>query len=345
MSTNQSEDQALFWRTYWHLVCHRSEVAKPRDYVLLKGNDEEIAIFHDGRDVIAFDNRCPHRGTRIFDGDSGNAPFLCPYHGWTYSKGRLFIGRKDQFTQCAGPEPTLNQYHTAWVGDFLFVAIAPGQRTVEDQLGDLAPLVAQISSAISGRYDLNCYDYECVWQVAIENALEPYHVSVIHPNSLGSLRLETGVNRYVGCNSVWETTVGDSRIARNLQKLSKSTDFNNRHEGYQNIYLFPYAMISSTFGVSFSVQNFFPSTHENKSHFYSRLYPTRVLQSANPAIFDHFFASTSAMNRTIFLEDAEICKRIPESSWVCDGPSFYADAEERLVHFRQTYRAAIADRR
>ncbi|MDX2208941.1 MAG: Rieske 2Fe-2S domain-containing protein [Sphingopyxis sp.] len=333
--------QSWLWEGYWHLACHRSEVAKPRDFVRFDVDGKELVVFHDGADVIAFDNLCPHRGARLFTESAGNAAFLCAYHGWSYAKGRLFYGRKDQFAHCAGQEPQLNKHHTAWVGDFLFVAIAP-RHTVEQQLGGMRSVVERISRAIDYRYDLNSYTYDCIWQVAIENALEPYHVSAVHPETLGSLALERGTDSFYGVNSIWETPIGDKRIDRNVEKLSSKIQFPERFPGYQNIYLFPYSMISSTYGISFSIQNFFPSHRENEANFYSRLFPAKLNPAANKTVFDHFFSSTAEMNRRIFKEDAEICRRVPATSWHSDDPAFYAESEARLVHFRQCYRAAAA---
>lgn len=333
-------DNIHLWNSYWHLICHRSEVSKPRDYVLFKVNGEEVAVFNDGDNVIAFDNLCPHRGARIFTESFGNAPFLCLYHGWSYSKGRLFVGPRDQFSACGEAEPKLSTYKTAWIGDFLFISRAAKQ-SAEEQFGDLCGLLKDISENIEFRYDFNNYEYECSWQIAIENALEPYHVSAIHPKSLGTLRLGNGDNVYQGVNSTWYTNVGDDRIEKNLRKFSNMMEIKSKHEGYMNIYLFPFSMISSTFGMSYSIQNFLPSQEGGRAHFVSRLFPSRLKADAKPTIFKNFFESTAQMNRQVFREDAEICARIPASTWSSNDLPFYADTEERLIHFRRTYRRSV----
>lgn len=340
MTIGSVEAKLHFWDNYWHLICHRSEVASTRDYLLLNVNGEEVAIFNDGASVIAFDNLCPHRGTRIFTESFGNAPFLCPYHGWSYSKGRLFYGRRDQFTACAGAEPRLHTYQSSWVGDFLFISKA-ANHSVEDQLGETFDLVKDISENIDYRYDFNSYEYDCAWQIAIENALEPYHVSSIHPKSLGTLQLGDGENSYHGDNSIWRTNVGDARMEKILGKFSNMMELKSKHPGYMNLYIFPFSMISSTFGMSYSIQHFLPSREEGKAHFVSRLFPSRLKPDAKAALFEGFFSSTAEMNRQVFGEDAAICARVPASSWSPEAPSFYADSEERLVHFRRTYRQAV----
>lgn len=340
MTIADDEAKRHFWDKYWHLICHRSEVASTRDFLLLTVNGEEVAVFNDGLSVIAFDNLCPHRGARIFTEHFGNKAFTCPYHGWSYAKGRLFIGNRDQFKACAGTEPRLPTYKSAWVGDFLFISKA-ADHSVEEQLGETRDLIKAISENIDYRYDFNSYEYDCSWQIAIENALEPYHVASIHPKSLGMLQLGEGRNEYLGANSIWYTSVDDTRMAKSLGKFSNMMDVKSKHEGYMNIYLFPFSMISSTFGMSYSIQHFLPSRDGGKAHFVSRLFPSRLKPDAKPGLFEGFFSSTAQMNRQIFSEDAEICARVPTSSWNSSDPLFHADSEERLVHFRRAYRHSV----
>jgi phenylpropionate dioxygenase-like ring-hydroxylating dioxygenase large terminal subunit len=333
-------ENTLFWKQYWHLLCHRSEVEKPRDFVRFDVAGEEVVAFHDGNDVIAFNNLCPHRGARIFDGASGNAPFLCKYHGWSYHKGKIFIADKAQFSHCETGKVALTQLSTVWVGDFLFVASAPA-KSIEDQLGAVYELVLSISGVIDQRIDLNSYNYDCIWQVALENALEPYHVGMVHADSLNQLKLGTGVNEFFGANSVWSTDVQNLRSAKRLEKLGNFLSSPIIHSGYLNIHIFPFSMISSTYGLTYSVQNFFPAHLENTTHFASRLYRSKLRSEISPSTLESFFQSTAAVNRKIFEEDRDICARVPRRSWSSAAPVVFAKDEERLVHFRQAYSAAL----
>ena len=210
----------LFWEGYWHLLCHRSEVNNPRDFVRLKGFGQEIVAFNDSNNIVVFDNLCPHRGALIFGDDAGNKPFLCPYHNWSYRNGRVFIADSKQFAHCGQRKPDLNKYLTAWVGDFLFFAIKPLQ-SLEEQLAEAEPTVHSISTSVQTRHDFSSYKYDSIWQISIENALEPYHVSTIHPDSLAKLQLTSGRNEFFGSNSVWFAEVGDKRTAKQLTNLLK----------------------------------------------------------------------------------------------------------------------------
>jgi phenylpropionate dioxygenase-like ring-hydroxylating dioxygenase large terminal subunit len=327
------------WTNYWHLLCHRSEVANSKDFVRLKAFDAEVVAFNDGKSVIVFDNHCPHRGARIFDAAFGREPFLCRYHGWSYSKGRIFIADADQFSHCKIKDAALNNYQSQWLGDFLFFAITP-KCALEEQLGTIAPILESISKSIGSRHDFNSYEYESIWQISIENALEPYHISSVHPNSLAKLKLGPGENHFYGMNSAWFTTVCNEQSASRLKKLSRLFDFEFQHQGYMNVFLFPFSMLSSTFGLSYSLQNFFPSIQIERTNFSSRLYASKLRNGMNSNVIVPFMDSTAALNRQVFDEDRNICERIPRSCWSEEKPLYFAaHDEQRLVHFRRTVKA------
>lgn len=146
-------DEALLLQS-WHLACHRSEVANRGDFVRFETAVGDIAVFHDGSGVVAFDNRCPHRGARFFSEQHGNAPATCPYHGWSYRSGRLFVADGGRFTVCDVHKADIRRLEACWVGDFLFVAVAP-LVGVEEQLAGLYGLVEAISRNIDERLDFS----------------------------------------------------------------------------------------------------------------------------------------------------------------------------------------------
>ncbi len=325
------------WEDHWHLICHRNELPLPGDYLRMQVLDDEIVVFNDNGDLVAFDNRCPHRGAWIFEGSTGNRPASCAYHGWTFSGGRMIIPNPSQFASCDLASADIHRWRTEWLGDFLFVGKSPTQE-LSDQLGDLRPLLEDITFGVAGRSDWSSYDYECDWRIAMENALEPYHVPLIHPNTLGKLDLQAGENHYVGRNSIWYAPVGDERMARQLKGLKRLFQLDFQYEGYMSIYIFPFTMLSSTFGYSYSLQSFFPSVKQDRTHFASRLLRMATRANVDDSVLSAFFSSTAEINRRVFDEDHQICKRMPTSSWSAQPPKYISDSEAKVAHFRQSCR-------
>jgi len=331
------ESSLALWDHYWHPIAHRSEVANPRDFVRMDVAGQEVVAFNDGQDVIVFDNLCPHRGARIFDGNAGNARFTCRYHGWSYANGKLFIANKADFDEAALKAACLPRFETEWVGDFLFASKSP-RGALATQLAGLEETLTLLSRSCAARADYNAYVYQCDWRIAVENALEPYHIGSIHPDSLNKLRLSEGVNSYFGENSVWASAVGDEKLARKLSRIGTMFDLQFQYPGYWSVFLFPFSMISSTFGFSYSLQHFFPDVEQNRSNFVSRLFTGRLKPSASAEALSAFFDSTATVNRQVFEEDHDICQRIPRHSWSSQPPRIAARSEAKLVHFRQSYR-------
>jgi vanillate O-demethylase monooxygenase subunit len=66
---------------HWHPVCTAAELPGPVAVRLL-GRDLAVAQLDDR--VVAFDDRCPHRSTRLSVGHVDGGRLRCAYHGWAY---------------------------------------------------------------------------------------------------------------------------------------------------------------------------------------------------------------------------------------------------------------------
>lgn len=328
-----SLDIGLF-KSYWHLICHRLELPERGDYIRFDSPLGEIVIFNDQGELLAFDNLCPHRGARIFTEDLGNRGLSCRYHGWSFRSGQLHIPDPQNFEHCDLNTAKLNTYLLDWSGDFVFFAIAPLQ-TLQEQLGVLSETLENISFNINARVDLNLYDFECYWPIAMENALEPYHIPLIHTETLATLQLEEGINVFDGCNSVWHAPIGNARIHKQLTGFKKLFNIDYQQEEYMSIFLFPFSMLSSTFGYSYSLQHFFPSKERERTHFSSRLYSVNPASENAAKIAEPFLKSTQAINRRVFDEDHQICKLVPRESWTASPLTFASRHEEKIAHFRK----------
>lgn len=328
------------WEDYWHLICHRSELPSHGDFQRVEILDFEVVVFNDGGELIAFDNICPHRGARIFSGHTGNQAATCPYHGWTFVRGKVIVPDPLQFGHCDLSRARLRQWPMEWVGDFLFVGLHP-VLGIREQLGDAAERLEDISFGISGRGDWNAGTFECTWQVAVENVLEPDHVAQVHPQSLGRLELEKGEDVFYGLNSAWYAKVGNSRVARQLKTLKRFFNLDYQFEGFSSLYLFPFTMLTSTYGYTYSLQSFFPNSQQGRTNMVSRLLKMCLRPGLDPAEMANFFESAAQMSRRVLEEDHDICRRVPMASWSMEAPYFYAQTESKLLHFRQSCRDVL----
>lgn len=326
---------------YWHLGCHRRELPADGDYLRFDSAAGEIVLFNDAGNLVAFDNRCPHRGARLYVGDSGNQPATCAYHGWTYRRGELIVPGRERFDACQLAHAALRRFRIDWCGDFLFFAKQP-RTDLSTQLGAFAATLESLSFNIAGRLDLNRYDYACYWPLAIENALEPCHIDAVHQDTLATLRLEAGENRFDGDNSAWYAPLGEARLNSRLAKLRRFFMIDDAYDGYMSLYLFPFTMISSTYGYSYSLQHFLPAADGARTHFTSRLYAAHATDPHASDLLGSFFDSTIRVNRQVFDEDHRICQRMPRDSWSMEPLRFAAAEEAKIDHFRASCRRFVA---
>lgn len=323
-------------RSYWHPIAHRAELAHDRDFVRFDIKDFEVVVFNDKGNLVAFDNRCPHRGARFFTEDHGNQFVKCLYHGWSYSFGKVNVAGIKNFPDCGIEDAKLNEFKIEMCGDFVFFALEP-LTTLQVQLGpEVWAQMQQISGDIASREDFNRYPYECDWTIALENALESYHVPLVHSETLATLSLGTGDNVFFGENSIWYAPVENEKVAKRLKSLSRFYAATNPYQGYMSIFIFPFSMISTTFGYSYSLQNFFPAVTPAQTYFTSRFYPTKNSEPRYQEMTYSFVESSAKMNRKIFEEDHQICQRIPSSSWSTTPPPFTSIFEQKLLHFRRS---------
>lgn len=316
----------------WHFGCHENELSIEGSYIKFKYFDQDIVLYNDGKEIIAFDNICPHRGARFFLDSNGIEIASCKYHGWTQSQGKLIIPNQENFINCPN---SLNKYNVEYCGSFIFFSVKP-KHSLRDQLSEfLYSLVEEISFDCQNYHGLNRYIYDCNWAISVENALEPDHVNYVHKNTLAKLNLDNCTNEFYKENSIVKFSLGNERIIKGLENIEKYLDTgNNKHSGYMSIHLYPFSFISSTNGCSYSVQNFMPIS-ENETDFISRLYYPNILNSKYLKVINTFIDSTSDINREVFEEDHQICKRITYRDWVNGLKGPLSNAEIKIKLFRE----------
>ncbi len=146
--------------------------------LIVRGNDEVIRAFY---------NTCQHRGAPVAREACGTVERLrCQFHSWTYGlDGTLeaIPGRRDFHPDLDRGENGLRAVACdVWRG-FVFVSLNPEPPTLADWLGPIGDEAiwfdglrcAQNSSVI-----LNAN-----WKIAIESNIEVYHVTTVHPTTVG----------------------------------------------------------------------------------------------------------------------------------------------------------------
>ena len=186
------EAENLFPRV-WNFFGHVDQVAAPGDFLTVDFLGAPLIIVRgaDGR-IRAFANNCRHRGTPVAEARGNCRAFTCPYHGWVYElDGRLRSAPGMEKT--AGFDPAdygLRPLRLEVFGCFMFINFSGDAEPLIDNLGDFP--------ALMGSYDLDnlalvrkeVHEVACNWKVHIENAMEEYHLPMVHRATLNPKEME-----------------------------------------------------------------------------------------------------------------------------------------------------------
>ena len=186
------EVENLFSRV-WNFFGHVDQVAETGDYltvdylgvslIIVRGNDGEIR---------AFANNCRLRGTPVADGEGNCRAFTCPYHGWVYNlDGKLHSA--PGMERAAGFDPAANGLRPLRLevfGCFMFINFDDDAEPLIDYLGDFPALMGSYSLENLALVRKLVHEVPCNWKVHIENAMEEYHLPMVHKATLNPKEME-----------------------------------------------------------------------------------------------------------------------------------------------------------
>jgi choline monooxygenase len=181
-SQYREELRTIFWPT-WHPVATTYDLAKPGDFFTFNLLEHPVLLRNMGGELRAFLNVCPHRHCELTSVARGSSPELrCQYHGWEFNDA----GRTGKIPDAKSFRPfdrenaCLKQFRVATYGALVFVSLAEDGPTLQEYFG---PLYEEWLHSFNGRYRYAQYwegECACNWKVPMDNALEVYHVPLIH---------------------------------------------------------------------------------------------------------------------------------------------------------------------
>ncbi|MEL6523093.1 MAG: aromatic ring-hydroxylating dioxygenase subunit alpha, partial [Pseudomonadota bacterium] len=173
---------ATVLRRGWHCVGRVDELPSPNDYLTLTLLGEPLIVVRDGDVIRALSNVCRHRGMPVAEGSGNARRFVCRYHAWSYgTDGQLL---KAPRMENAGFDPKtckLGQFPCITRFGFIYVSLSEIPPEFDQGLDDLI-----------SRYQPETYRivhtasevWRCNWKCLVENFMEAYHLSVVHPETL-----------------------------------------------------------------------------------------------------------------------------------------------------------------
>lgn len=180
------EVEAIFRRSW---ICFGREDWLPNagDFFALERFGEPLVALRDETgSVRVFSNVCRHRWHRVAQGRGNRRSLQCRYHLWSYGlDGRLLgapqMERAEGFDRASCRLPELRVER--WRG-WLYLSFDANAEPLAPQLAGLDRHVAPYQPERMRSLAPLEYDSPWNWKVMIENFMESYHVTGIHPETL-----------------------------------------------------------------------------------------------------------------------------------------------------------------
>jgi Rieske 2Fe-2S family protein len=187
-----AEQRAIFARR-WILVGRGSEIPEPGTYVTVTVGGENVIVARqeDGA-VAAMLNVCRHRGARILLDDHGTCGRMirCPYHAWSYGLDGALRGAPNLREWVGDDQASLGLQQVAVHEQYgcLWLNLEPDGISFDQDVGEQIRSRLGVDEKIDA-WELDrlqtgrsiTYDVAANWKLIIENFMECYHCTSIHP--------------------------------------------------------------------------------------------------------------------------------------------------------------------
>ncbi|MBZ0295627.1 MAG: aromatic ring-hydroxylating dioxygenase subunit alpha [Anaerolineae bacterium] len=138
---------------------------------------EDIVIWRAGEQVLAWQDLCLHRGSKLSLGEVHGETLMCPYHGWTYGSQGQCVLMPAHPQQKPPTKARVKTYHACVAYDLVWVCLGePGY--------DLPPFPEWDDSTFR-RILCGPYTFKAAGPRMVENFLDVAHFPFVHENILG----------------------------------------------------------------------------------------------------------------------------------------------------------------
>ncbi|MCG7532791.1 aromatic ring-hydroxylating dioxygenase subunit alpha [Psychrobium sp. MM17-31] len=174
----------------WAFAGFVEELQNDGDYLTVQAGLNNLVVIKNGEQLVAFHNRCKHRGTQLVEGKGNTRGKLtCPYHDWTYNTQGELKSLPKHKQEFAGLDKTCYNLTTANVGvwrgmiwvhpDINATPLSQWFAPINDHLGP-----HDVESLIESKDDIVVEEINANWKIVAENYIDHYHLAQLHAGTL-----------------------------------------------------------------------------------------------------------------------------------------------------------------
>ncbi|MPZ13561.1 MAG: Rieske 2Fe-2S domain-containing protein [Chloroflexi bacterium] len=177
-------------RRYWHPIAIAQELTPDRPTKFIRALGEDLVLFRDKSDRVGLiQDHCAHRGASLLYGRVEERGIACAYHGWLYDTSGSCL-------ECPA-EPAGSMFHLT-----VKVRAYPVQRFAGLYWMYMGPAPApalpkyDVLARPDGRRQITVFpNLDCNWFAAAENAVDPWHLQILHQDQPRSTRRPVNTTR------------------------------------------------------------------------------------------------------------------------------------------------------
>jgi len=160
----------------WYVICRKEEIEENK--ILLKYVfDQEIIIWKKKERIMAWENLCIHRGSRLSLGSINNGILKCAYHGWEYNQDAQCVKIPSQPEIKIPKKACVKSYKVIEKMNMVWINLS---KDTNDFVNIKEFNESNFNHVASGPYIMNASAPR-----AIENFLDVAHFPFVHENHLG----------------------------------------------------------------------------------------------------------------------------------------------------------------
>ena len=223
------ENERLFGDA-WHFIGTTHQFPKEGSYLTSQVLGQPIITWKMSGEYRTFLNVCPHRYATLTDKPAGQCDRLvCQYHGWEFDESgdTRKIPDAVNFKPLAKGMLGLTPYSTKLVGNLVFVNLSENPSSIEEFFGQHLDYVQEFFGGPRPLLFRTDQTHNANWKIVVENALESYHVTMVHGNTFGATAKSEACSHEIYedgskfIEDISQQTAGPAHAALRLLKVSK----------------------------------------------------------------------------------------------------------------------------
>jgi phenylpropionate dioxygenase-like ring-hydroxylating dioxygenase large terminal subunit len=332
-----TRERDLIFRRHWQPMAPYASLATTGDYVARTVAGVPVIVRNFDGELRAYKNVCAHRFSMVRPDGCGRSDRLrCQYHGWEYGEDGRVSKLPDgaSFRGIQARNYRLSAVRVERFGPMVFINIAPSGPSFREALGPMADVLEeQFSTHELGA--TRTTERPVNWKVIVENAVESYHVPIVHPKTFSYYRPEERHEHELGAHYTryldlepWDAS-RSGKLAVLLARLFRKTPTLQR---MTHVHVFPNLLFY--YGDLLSDFAFVEPLGPEKSRHVSWLFFPNEAPAYMRAPQRVFNALAKRQANRVFVEDGSVWAGVQGGVRHAERPGVLSAREERVFAFQ-----------